>query len=81
MSQCVSGKRMFDTSEEAETALIENHIHFNHSKGSGPKNFYECRDCGCYHFTSQGELNSVIIDKAEFIKSQQRSRSWEDKLR
>jgi len=81
MSTCVSGKRVFYTKEEAEQALIENRIHNNHSMHTGPKNVYQCNDCGNYHFTSQGELSQVIIDNETYIKSQQRARPWEDKFR
>lgn len=81
MSTCISGKRSFNTQEEGERALIENRIHFNHDIHTGPKNIYICSDCGNYHFTSRGELSQVVIDNQEYIKSQQRARSWEDKFK
>jgi len=78
---CSTGKICHDTREEAENALIENHIHFHHKEESGPKNVYLCRDCGAYHFTSQGEMSQVLEDNMAFIKAQRRARDWENKLR
>ncbi|MFY0626228.1 MAG: hypothetical protein JXR07_08040 [Reichenbachiella sp.] len=80
MSFCSTGKKSHDTLELAEESLIENHIRFNHPFGSGPINVYQCSECGYFHFTSQGEINPILVEKAEFIKRQQLARKWENKL-
>ncbi|WP_109832561.1 hypothetical protein [Reichenbachiella versicolor] len=79
--KCITGKKCHETEELAEEALIENHIHFNHPKGSGPINIYLCEHCGHYHFTSQGEPHYILEEKASYIAAQKRARDWEYRLR
>ncbi|PIB37097.1 hypothetical protein BFP72_17635 [Reichenbachiella sp. 5M10] len=81
MSHCVTGKNCYDSLGEAEQALIENWIRYQHEQESGPRNVYLCDDCGTYHFTSRGELSDVILDNLSYIKSQRIAREWERKLR
>lgn len=76
---CVTGKVCFETIEKAEEALINNRIRFK----TGPKNIYQCNDCGFYHFTSQGEERSNLSDQEtqEHINRERDASHWEDKLR
>jgi len=62
MTACVSNKRMYDTLEQAEEALIQAWIKFDYPEGSGPVAVYKCEDCGCYHFTSQGRMNDKLAE-------------------
>ncbi|MBL3658345.1 hypothetical protein [Fulvivirga sediminis] len=80
---CISKKRCYDTPEQAEDALLGSHIRYNHSKNSGPINYYKCEHCGCYHLTSQGETNSALTSKnnKSKIKLAQEASYWEDKFR
>lgn len=80
---CVTGKKSYSTKEIAEEALINNHITFNHRAGSGPINVYQCSDCGCWHFTSKGEVNPILNNSRtkSFIRKESDKKSWEDKFR
>jgi hypothetical protein len=62
MAACVSNKKMYDTLERAEDALIHAWIKFNYPKGGGPVSVYKCEDCGYYHFTSQGTMNAKLAE-------------------
>ena len=65
----------------AINALIENRIRFHHPEGGGPINIYECAECGYFHFTSQGETHTELIEQSDFIEKQRRARDWEHRLR
>ena len=60
MAACVSNKKMFDTPEQAEEALLHAWTKFSYSRGNGPVAIYKCEDCGHYHFTSQGKMNDKL---------------------
>jgi hypothetical protein len=64
MIKCVSNKKVYQTAELAEEALIEAHAQFEY-KGGGPIGVYRCEDCGYFHLTSKGDMNSRL---AELIK-------------
>lgn len=79
MLTCSTGKRVYETLELAETALIDAYGKFNR----GPIAVYKCDDCGYYHFTSRGPMNeklSAAIASGK-IKEQQRANDWTDSLR
>lgn len=60
MIKCVTGKKVYLTQELAEEALIGAHIRFYYAKGQGPVAVYRCDDCGYFHLTSQGPLNTQL---------------------
>ncbi|HEU5289326.1 MAG TPA: hypothetical protein VFU05_01710 [Cyclobacteriaceae bacterium] len=64
MIKCVSNKRVYQSKELAEEALIESHSQFEH-RGGGPIAVYQCEDCGYFHLTSKGQMNQRL---AELIK-------------
>ena len=75
---CVTGKVCFETKEQAEEALVNNRIRYN----SGPTTFYQCNDCGFFHFTSQGSEHSSLSDEEtkDRIDRERDAGFWEDKL-
>ena len=79
--KCVTGKKTFSSLKEAEEGLVENHIHFNHLPGNGPINFYQCDDCGQFHFTSKGEPNPILEEQKKYIQRERMARNWEHKLK
>lgn len=83
IAPCVTGKVIYETEEAAEEALVEAWIRNNYREGSGPKAIYQCNDCGRYHFTSQGVINSYLEEQLEngYIAKQKMARAWEEKLR
>jgi len=74
MLTCNTGKRVYETSEKAETALIDAYGKFNR----GPIAVYKCDDCGYYHFTSRGPMNEKLAAAIASgkIKDQQRANDW-----
>ena len=83
MSNCISGKTVYESREIAEEALVQNHIRNSHRKGSGPINIYECKDCKNWHFTSQGSVNQLFEspEVVNRINRERRAMEWELKLR
>ena len=55
---CLSKKVAYDSNFEVEEALIYSQINFE----SGATNYYKCDLCGCYHLTSNSELNPILND-------------------
>jgi len=82
MNKCVTGKRLYQSSQLAEEALIEAHIRFDYRTGEGPVAVYLCDDCGEYHLTSRGPMNShlaaLIANGA--IKKQKEANRWQSKF-
>lgn len=54
---CPSKKKEYNNIDAAEIALIEARIRF---VGSTVINVYECDDCGLWHLTSKGEVNTRL---------------------
>lgn len=79
--KCVTNKVCYDTKELAEDALIEHRSRHYHNENSGPINVYECRDCGTYHFTSQGEISDLIKENKSKIDANREANYWERKLK
>ncbi len=80
---CISNKRTYLSKEQAEEALIEHHIHFDHSEGQGPVNFYPCGLCNGWHFTSKGPVAGILKsgEVKKRITREKLARDWERKLR
>lgn len=83
MVKCISNKKIYYSRETAEEALIGAHIQFEYPAGQGPVAVYQCEDCGNYHLTSQGPVNSTL---AQFIKEgkiarQKEANQWLNKLK
>lgn len=81
MASCSSGKRVYQTHELAEEALIGAHINFQFGKGKGPIGVYQCEDCGLFHLTSQGIINqrlAKLINEGE-IQKQKEANWWEER--
>jgi hypothetical protein len=79
MLTCSTGKRVYETLETAETALMDAYGKFNR----GPIAVYKCDDCGYWHFTSREPMNeklSAAIASGK-IKAQQRANDWIDSFR
>lgn len=83
METCVSGKKVYFNQQLAEEALIGAHTQFEYREGAGPIAVYLCEDCGNYHLTSRGPMNTRL---AELIKDGKINRlkeanQWEGKLK
>ena len=83
MNSCPSGKRIYQTPELAEEALIGAWIAYDYGKGKGPVAIYQCDLCGLYHFTSKGEMNKRLdqMIKEGKIQKQKEADKWERKFR
>lgn len=79
---CTSGKRPYTSEALALDALLEAHIRFEFSMRSGPVAVYLCNECGQYHLTSQGQINSRLASALNdgTIDRLKRSRYWENKV-
>lgn len=83
MKKCPTGKRLYLSEQLAEDALIEAHVHFNYRSGSGPVAVYRCEDCGNYHLTSQGPMNTRLSQLLTngTIKKQKEAARWQGKFK
>ncbi|HOO10825.1 MAG TPA: hypothetical protein PKW06_12865 [Cyclobacteriaceae bacterium] len=83
MKTCPTRKRCHATYELAEEALIGAHLAYRFGKGRRPVGVYQCDECGLYHLTSRGEVNSRLqkmLDEGE-IQKQKEANWWEGKFR
>lgn len=83
MARCVTGKRMFPTSQSAEEALIDAWVKNDYPAGKGPVAVYQCLDCQCFHLTSSGVMNPAL---AKYIadgklRLQKEANYWKGKFR
>ncbi|QLH31425.1 MAG: hypothetical protein HWD62_02325 [Cyclobacteriaceae bacterium] len=80
---CISGKRSYLNTMQAEEALLQAHIQFNYRAGTGPVTYYKCEDCGDYHLTSQGVMHPTLANAIRngTIKKQKEADSWSDKFK
>jgi hypothetical protein len=58
--KCASGKRVFLSREDARMALIDAHTRYEYGQGKAPVNVYECDECGHFHLTSKGEMDTNL---------------------
>ena len=74
---------MYPTQEIAEDALIEARINFDFPKGKGPVAVYQCEDCGQYHLTSRGTMNSRLAEHISSgkINLHKEANRWTDKIK
>ena len=79
MPICSTRKKVYQTPEMAEDALLEAHVKFNR----GPIAVYKCEDCGYYHLTSHGQMNEKLASyiASGKIKQQKEANDWLDKLK
>lgn len=79
---CPSGKRSFIDEELAFEALIQHHVINEYPSNQGPRNVYQCEDCGNWHFTSKGYKSP--LEDAEIqsrINKERLANRWERKLK
>jgi hypothetical protein len=83
MITCSSNKKVYLTEDIAEEALIQAHMLFDYSKGGGPIAVYRCEDCGNYHLTSKGIMNSKLADylKGGKLDRDKEAERWMRKLK
>jgi len=77
MLTCRTGKRVYQTENHAEEALIDAHSR-NRYSGTGPISIYQCEECGYYHFTSKPPMNKRLAEAIASgkIKLQQQANDW-----
>ena len=80
--KCVSNKKVYQTRELAEEALIEAQSQYEY-KGGGPVAVYQCDDCGYFHLTSKGPMNQRLADliKSGKIGRAREANQWLHKLK
>ncbi|RAW00290.1 hypothetical protein [Pseudochryseolinea flava] len=80
---CSTGKKIYATEQMAEDGLIETWVRFKVGAGSGPIAVYKCDDCGYYHLTSRGPMNSKLSEQIKNGKIQKQTdiSLWEDKFK
>jgi ABC-type ATPase with predicted acetyltransferase domain len=83
MKKCVTGKRLYATSDLAEEALIEARTQYDYSGNMGPVAIYLCEDCGFYHLTSRGPMNARLAKQLAdgTINRQKEANRWLDKFK
>jgi hypothetical protein len=83
MIKCVTGKKVYQTEELAEEALIGAHTRFDYKNNQGPIAVYKCSDCRYYHLTSRGPINVKLKQQLETgeINRQKRADDWLNKLK
>jgi hypothetical protein len=83
MKKCPTGKIVYGSESLAEEALIELWTKNEYPQNRGPMNVYRCDDCGLWHMTSQGQMNSKL---AQYLSSNKgrinkEASNWLDKLK
>ncbi|NJM26670.1 MAG: hypothetical protein HC859_15525 [Bacteroidia bacterium] len=80
--KCSSGKRTYASETMAEDALIEAWSRYHYTPGQGPVAIYRCDDCGQWHFTSQGPMNTRLAGalKSGKISLSRAAEDWLQKL-
>jgi len=83
MNRCSSGKRVFQTQEDAVEALLAARTRFDYRDGHGPVSVYRCDDCGFYHRTSKGPMTETLKKGLSdgSIDSQKKADNWEERLK
>jgi hypothetical protein len=78
---CRSGKRLFITAALAEDALLEAWANYQFTEANGPRSIYQCDECGNFHFTSKGEMNTRLAKALSdgSIKRQRDANLWQNK--
>jgi hypothetical protein len=79
----MTNKKVFQTMDMAEDALIAARTQFDYRPNNGPIAVYQCGDCGYYHLTSQGKMNERLATQlAEGkIRLHKEANRWLDKLK
>lgn len=83
MIKCATQKKVYLTHQLAEEALIGARTRFDYAQGNGPVAVYSCNDCGYYHLTSKGNINSTLAQhvKEGKIDRQKQADAWLTKLK
>ncbi|MEQ1586138.1 MAG: hypothetical protein ABL895_09685 [Cyclobacteriaceae bacterium] len=83
MKKCPTGKRLYLSEQLAEDALIEAHVHFDYRSGSGPVAVYQCEECGNYHLTSRGPMNTRLSQLLTngTIQKQKEAARWQGRFK
>jgi ABC-type ATPase with predicted acetyltransferase domain len=83
MQTCSTGKRVYQTEQQAMDALLEAYALYEYRSGGGPVSVYQCDDCGCFHFTSKGNIHPVLAEhlKSNQAKTSQEAARWLNKLK
>jgi hypothetical protein len=74
---------MYPTESMAEEALISAWITYQYTHGNGPIGVYRCQDCGSYHLTSKGTINSKLQKalSSGIIQKSKEINTWLDKIK
>lgn len=83
MSECISGKRTFDTEAIAEDVLVELWTRNEYAESYGPIAVYKCEDCGRYHLTSRSPMNEKLKSylASRQSKLNKEANRWLDKFK
>jgi hypothetical protein len=81
--QCLSGKKMFASQQLAEEVLIELWSKNEYASGHAPIAIYKCEDCGYYHLTSRGPMNSTLAEALSSgkLKLLREANKWTEKFK
>ena len=83
MNKCISGKRVFQTHDDAVDALLAARTKFDYRQGHGPVSVYHCDDCGFFHLTSKGPMNETLKKSLNdgSIDRKKEADDWEERLK
>jgi len=83
MNKCNSGKRIFQTQEDAVAALLAARTKFDYREGNGPVSVYRCDECGFFHLTSKGPMNDTLKKSLSdgSIDRKREADDWEGRLK
>jgi hypothetical protein len=83
MIKCVTQKKVYLTQELAEEALIGARTRFEYATGQGPVAVYRCEDCGYFHLTSKGPVNTTLDQhqKNGKIDREKQANEWLNKMK
>jgi hypothetical protein len=83
LTACPTRKKMYSTEAVAEEALISAWITYQYKGGNGPIGVYLCEECGSYHLTSKGAMNTKLEEYIALGKIERGAdvEAWLDKIR
>ena len=83
MKQCISRKKSYHSQYMAEDALVDSWERNYYTTANAPVNVYQCTDCGDWHWTSKGEMNTRLAEeiRSNRLHKKREANDWERRFK